>query len=133
MEDSLKKLVYAGVGFAAQATEKLEKSIEDLVNKGKIEEEEGEKIVSEFISKSEKRKEDLEAKIKTTTEDVLSKFKLPILSEIKDLQKRVAVLEKELSKKTPAKAKVRKTVSKAKTTVKKATPTTKETLETTNA
>ena len=57
MEESLKKLVYAGVGFAAQASEKFEKSIEELVKKGNIEEKEGKKIVNDFFAKSEKTKE----------------------------------------------------------------------------
>ena len=100
MEESLKKLVYAGVGFAAQATEKFEKSIQELVKKGKIEEKEGKKIVNDFLSKSEKTKSNFEAKLKKTVEDVVSTIKVKTPgSDIKDLTKRIAALEKELGKK----------------------------------
>lgn len=110
MEEQLKKLVYAGVGFAAQASEKFEKTINELVKKGKIEEKEGKKIVDEFFSKSEKTKESFETKFRKTTEDIVSKFKLAPQSEIKSLNKRIEKLEKMLApkpvvKKAPAKAK----------------------------
>ena len=94
MEESLKKLVYAGVGFAAQASEKFEKSIEELVKKGNIEEKEGKKIVNDFFAKSEKTKESFESKFKKTTEEIVTKFKLAPQSEVTALNKRIEKLEK---------------------------------------
>jgi len=70
MEETLKKLVYAGVGFAAQATEKIEETVNDLINKGKITDKEGKKIVDEFLKKSEKKKGSYESKFKKAIEDV---------------------------------------------------------------
>jgi len=123
MEEQLKKLVYAGVGFAAQASEKFEKSINELVKKGRIEEKEGKKIVDEFFSKSEKTKDSFESKFRKTTEDIVSKFKFAPQAEIKSLNKRIEKLEKMLApkteaKKAPVKAKAKKAVKPA---VKKAT------------
>ncbi|MFT4969529.1 MAG: polyhydroxyalkanoate synthesis regulator phasin [Chitinophagales bacterium] len=124
MEESLKKLVYAGVGFAAQASEKFEKSINDLVKKGKIEEKEGKKIVDEFFSKSEKTKDSFESKFKKTTEEIVAKFKLAPQSEIKSLNKRIEKLEKMLvkpvAKKTTRNTAAKKAVKKTTATVKKA-------------
>lgn len=114
MEEQLKKLVYAGVGFAAQASEKFEKSITDLVKNGKIEEKEGKKIVDDFFSKTGKTKDSFETKFRKTTEDIVSKFKLAPQSEIKDLNKRIEKLEKILAAKRPAK----KAPAKAKRTAK---------------
>jgi polyhydroxyalkanoate synthesis regulator phasin len=129
MEEQLKKLVYAGVGFAAQASEKFEKSINDLVKKGKIEEKEGKKIVDEFFSKSEKTKDSFESQFKKTTEDIISKFKFAPQAEIKSLNKRIEKLEKMLAapvaKKAPAKAKktVKPAVKKASTKAASSTAT----------
>jgi len=98
MEESLKKLVYAGVGFAAQASEKFEKSINDLVKKGKIEEKEGKKIVDDFFKKSEKTKDSFEAKFKSTAEEIIARFKFAPQSEVEALNKRIAKLEKMVAK-----------------------------------
>ena len=57
MEDSFKKLLYAGVGLAATATEKFEKTVNDLVKKGKVTDSEGKKIVEEFLEKTNNKKE----------------------------------------------------------------------------
>ena len=70
MEETLKKLVYAGVGLAAQATERIEETVNDLVKKGKISDKEGKKIVDEFFQKTEKKKETYESKFKKAVEDV---------------------------------------------------------------
>lgn len=131
MEESLKKLVYAGVGFAAQASEKFEKSIADLVKKGKIEEKEGKKIVDEFFAKSSKTKETFESKFKKTAEEVVSKFKFAPITEIKNLNKRIEKLEKMLEKSAPAKtakASVKKTATAAKKTVETAANGVKKTI-----
>ena len=122
MEEQLKKLVYAGVGFAAQASEKFEKSINDLVKKGKIEEKEGKKIVDEFFSKSEKTKESFENKFRKTTEEIISKFKFAPQAEIKALNKRIEKLEKMVAAKPAAK----KAPAKAKSTARKAKPAAKK-------
>lgn len=116
MEESLKKLVYAGVGFAAQASEKFEKSIEELVKKGNIEEKEGKKIVNDFFAKSEKTKESFESKFKKTTEEIVTKFKLAPQSEVTALKKRIEKLEKMLAKPTAKKTAKKTVVKKARST-----------------
>jgi polyhydroxyalkanoate synthesis regulator phasin len=106
MEETLKKLVYAGVGLAAQATEKFESAVNDLVKKGKLSDKEGKKIVDDFFKKTEQKKEDFESKFKSTTEEIVSKFNFAKQAEFDALAKRVAKLEKELGgapkKATPA-------------------------------
>lgn len=118
MEETLKKLIYAGVGLAAQATEKFEVAVNDLVKKGKLSDKEGKKIVDDFFKKTEKKKEEFESKFKSTTEEVVAKFNFAKQTDLDELSKRVAKLEKadKPAKKAPAK----KTVAK-KAPVKKAT------------
>lgn len=121
MEESLKKLVYAGVGFAAQASEKFEKSINDLVKKGKIEEKEGKKIVDDFFKKSEKTKDSFEAKFKSTAEEIIARFKFAPQSEVEALNKRIAKLEKMVAK-PAAKKTTRKPTAKKPAAKTTATP-----------
>jgi polyhydroxyalkanoate synthesis regulator phasin len=121
MEESLKKLVYAGVGFAAQASEKFEKSINDLVKKGKIEEKEGKKIVDDFFKKSEKTKDSFEAKFKSTAEEIIARFKFAPQSEVEALNKRIAKLEKMVAK-PAAKKTTRKPAAKKPAAKTTATP-----------
>lgn len=119
MEETLKKLVYAGVGLAAQATEKFEVAVNDLVKKGKLSDKEGKKIVDDFFKKTEKKKEEFESKFKSTTEEVVAKFNFAKQTDLDELSKRVAKLEKAAkpAKKAPAKKPVAK-----KAPAKKAAP-----------
>jgi len=107
MEETLKKLVYAGVGLAAQATEKIEETVKDLINKGKISDKEGKKIVDDFFKKSEKKKDSYENKFKKAIEDVTAKFNYVSRKDFDALVKRIAKLEKAGIKKTATKAKKR--------------------------
>lgn len=105
MEETLKKLVYAGVGFAAQATEKFETAVNDLVKKGKLSDKEGKKIVDDFFKKTEKKKDDFESKFKNITEEIVAKFNFAKQADLEALSKRVAKLEKpEAAKKAAAPA-----------------------------
>lgn len=118
MEETFKKLIYAGVGLAAQATERIEETINDLISKGKITDKEGKKIVDDFIKKTENKKESYETKFKTAVEDVTSKFNYVKKADYDALAKKVAKLEKEMkAKKAPAK----RTATKKTTVAKKAT------------
>lgn len=116
MEETLKKLVYAGVGLAAQATEKIEETVTDLISKGKISDKEGKKIVDDFFKKSEKKKDSYESKFKSAIEDVTAKFNYISSKDFDALVKRVAKLEKAGSKKTTV---AKKTVAKKTTEAKK--------------
>lgn len=104
MEDLIKKFVYTGVGIAALTAEKLQKSIDKLVDEDKISENEGKKIVDEFFKKTESKKKDFESQIGKITEEVISKFDFSKAKEILDLNKRVKALENKISKMSQATA-----------------------------
>jgi len=104
MEDLIKKFVYTGVGLASLTAEKLQKSIDKLVDEDKISEKEGRKIVNEFFKKTESKKKLFETQIGKITEEVISKFDFSKAKEILDLNKRVKALENKISKMTQASA-----------------------------
>ncbi len=74
MEDMFKKVFYAGVGLVAMAAEKVEATVKDLVDKGKISELDGKKILEDFFKSTEHKKEEFEERIKRATEEVVTKF-----------------------------------------------------------
>lgn len=101
MEDAFKKFLYAGVDLAAEVSTKFEQSVKELIEKGKISDVEGKKMVDELFEKTEARKEEFEAKYNEIKEKVgiVKKTEEEILA---DLKAKVADLESKIGK--PAKA-----------------------------
>lgn len=99
MEDAFKRLLYAGIGLAATATEKFEASVNDLVEKGKVSDSEAKKLVEDFLEKTNTKKDDFEDKFKTFVE----KIGYTSNNDVEELRKRVEELEAQLGKKTTTK------------------------------
>ena len=122
MEDLLKKFLYTGVGLIAMTSEKIQDTVDDLVSQRKISEEEGKKIVKDFMKDTESKTTEMEGKFKDIFENVASKldFLKKDSNIIEDLQDRIAELEDELKEATTAakkKTTARKTTRSKKTTV----------------
>ena len=94
MEDAFKKLLYAGVGLAATATEKLEKTVSDLVEKGKVTDSEGKRIVEEFLDKTSTKKEEFDEKFTSFVE----KLGYTKNGDVSELRKKIEDLEAQLAK-----------------------------------
>ena len=104
LDKAVKNFLHAGVDLMSSASEKFEASVNDLVGKGKINPEEGKKMVDEFLAKAKVKREEAEAKFK----DFSAKFKNKTKEEeLEDLKQKVADLEAELGgkKKTTTTAK----------------------------
>lgn len=95
-QENLKKYFYSGVGLAANTAEVVQKSVNELVKKGKVSEADGKKIVGEAIKKAEARRPELEAKYN----EAVHKFVKLTSSEVSKLQKRIEKLEGQLKVKT---------------------------------
>ena len=101
IQENLKKYFYSGVGLAAHTADVVQKSVNELVKKGKVSEADGRKIVGEAIKKVEARRPEIEAKYN----EAVHKFVKLTSSEVSKLQKRIEKLEGQLStKKTHASA-----------------------------
>jgi len=97
MEDLIKKVLYTGVGLVATATEKMQSTVDDLVDKEKIDKEEGKKIVDEFVESTESKKGELESRLNEMVEGVIDKLNLAKKSEVETLKQRIEELEKQLN------------------------------------
>ena len=119
--EMVKNMVYAGVGLASMTSEKVKETIEELVEKGRISDTEGKRIVQDFFSSTEKRREDFESKFKMATEKVTEKLDfLTKEKEIQALNDKIQSLEIELAK---AKRAASKTTANKMTTTKSKTRT----------
>jgi len=122
--DAIKNIMYAGVGLASTATDKVKQSINDLVEKGKISDTEGKRIIDEIFKTTESTKEEIENKIKVLTDKFSSTFDFKGKKEdvkVIELQKKIQALEKELA---DAKKQTAKTSTTKVTAEKKSTATT---------
>jgi polyhydroxyalkanoate synthesis regulator phasin len=93
LQENLKKYFYSGVGLAAHTADVVQKSVNELVKKGKVSEADGKKIVGEAIKKVEARRPEIEAKYN----EAVHKFVKVTSSEVAKLQKRIEKLEGQLS------------------------------------
>lgn len=94
IEDLFKTVLYTGVGIAATATEKLQKTIDELVEKGKMPADEGRKVVDDFKKSSEERREEFEDRFKGSMKSMVDRFDFPTKKDYEALTKRVEKLEK---------------------------------------
>jgi polyhydroxyalkanoate synthesis regulator phasin len=96
MEDLLKKLFYQGLGVVAITKDKVEKAIAELIQKGKITEEEGRKLYDDLASEGKKSADDLGQGLKDFIREQIEKSGIPSRAEFDALKLRIAELEAQL-------------------------------------
>jgi len=122
MENILRKALYTGVGFVTIATEKVQDTITNLVENGKLSEEEGKKIVDDLMSDLESKKEGFESRVNGLVNKIVNTVDLPSRTDFSTLKSRIKELESQLENSettTSVKKVVKKAVAK-KTVAKKA-------------
>lgn len=93
MDNLIKKVLYTGVGIVAATTERLQNSIDELVEKGKISEEEGKKVVDDVVKNAETQRPQLEGRFKRMVDAAFDKMNLPQGDAFSKLEKRIKSLE----------------------------------------
>jgi polyhydroxyalkanoate synthesis regulator phasin len=93
MSELFKKFLYASVGLVSSTTDKLRKTVDEMVEKGKMSEDEGKQIVDDFTKDTESKRKEFEDKLSNLVEDILHKLNLPTRSAIDALTERVEELE----------------------------------------
>ncbi len=99
LENLFKKAVYTGIGLLSVTKDKLEKTVEDLVNDDKLSASEGERIMKDFFKKTEEKKDEMEDGLKKSVDKVVKKFNFAKTTEIEELKNRIEALENLLAKK----------------------------------
>ena len=71
MDNLIKRVIYTGVGFVASTTERLQNVVDDLVEMGKLSEEEGKKVVDDVIKNTESHKGQYENRFKSLIDNAM--------------------------------------------------------------
>jgi polyhydroxyalkanoate synthesis regulator phasin len=108
MEELLKKVLFAGVGFAASAAEKVEQVVTDLIEKGKLNDLEGKRIIDagksiidDFFKNTDFKREEFEEKFKRATDEVVNTFHYARQRDLEAVLARLEVIEEKLGIVTP--------------------------------
>jgi len=93
MKETLKNILYAGIGAAFLTKDKIEELKGDLIEKGKLTQEEGRQFVDDLMRRSEKAKGELDLWISKQVEDRINQLNLATKDEIAELRRKVEELQ----------------------------------------
>ena len=96
MIDLIKKAVLTGIGIASLTKEKLEEISNDLIGKGKLTEQEGEKFLQEMQKRAEESRDALKNQTDKFVESALNRMQLAKASDLEKLQAEIEGLRKEI-------------------------------------
>ena len=96
MIDLIKKAVLTGMGVASLTKEKIDEFSRELIDKGKLSEQEGEKFILEMRKRAEESKEALVNQTDKVVEATLKRMQLVRASDLEKLQSEIAGLRKEI-------------------------------------
>ena len=98
MKELFKNIMYAGLGAAFITKEKLEELQKELIEKGKMSQEEGKQFEDELRLKSEKAREQLDGWITSRVEERVRQLNLATRDEVVELQRKIDELQSLVSK-----------------------------------
>ena len=94
----MKSVVYTGIGAAFLTKEKIEALKDDLVEQGKISQDEGKQFVDELVKKTASIMDSLDLKISQIIEEKIKQLDIPTNADFADLRRQVEELQVALSK-----------------------------------
>ena len=98
MLELIKKTAIAGLGAAVLTQEKIESVIGELVKKGEMKEDVGQKLVRELIEKGEDSKKEAELLLETTFQMIWSKMNVATRTDLDHLQQQIDQLKETIGK-----------------------------------
>lgn len=96
MLDLIKKALFTGMGVAFLTKEKIDEFSRELIDKGKLSEQEGEKLVAEMRQRADESKEALKKQTDKLVEATIGRMQLARASDVENLQTEIAALRKEI-------------------------------------
>ncbi|WP_375434059.1 phasin family protein [uncultured Hymenobacter sp.] len=89
MEDLFKKFINAGIGFVSLTTDRVQKTIDTLVQESKLSEQEGAKIMDELKQNGETKRKELEKQVQSIASRVMKTVGVAPNSEVEELKRTV--------------------------------------------
>ena len=93
MKELLKNMLFMGAGAVFLTKEKLEELKNELVDKGKLTQDEGKELVDEWMKKSETLKDQFELKLNQMVADQIKKMNLATAEDIQELRRKIEELQ----------------------------------------
>lgn len=97
MSDYLKKGFLLGLGAAISGKEKLEKKLNELVDKNELSQEQAKQVMNDFIDKGEMKQEEWSAKQKGQAKKWAADFGIATKEDIAELEAKASALEDRLA------------------------------------
>ncbi|BDD87279.1 phasin family protein [Desulfofustis limnaeus] len=101
MIDLIKKAMFTGIGMLSLSKDKVEEIARDFMDKGKLSEKEGERLVDDLLKKSEESRQELTKQIEEQVQALLEKMDLAskkdlaaIRTELDDIKNKLGTMEK---------------------------------------
>ena len=98
MKELLKSIAYTGIGAAFLTKDKIEELKDDLVEQGKISQDEGKQFVDELVKKTDSMKDSLDLKISKIVEEKIKQLDIVTNDDFADLRRQVEELQVALNK-----------------------------------
>nr|WP_274655059.1 phasin family protein [Paenibacillus humicola] len=98
MNDLFKKAVSLGVGLTIASKEKVEKLVEELVQKGEVAPAESKELVADLIAKGQEGQNELKKMVREQLQKLLAELNVASKDEVARLESRIAELEQQQSK-----------------------------------
>lgn len=102
MKDLLKSIAYTGIGAAFLTKDKIEELKDDLMEQGKISQDEGKQFVDELVKKTDSIKDSLDLKISKIVEEKIKQLDIVTNDDFADLRRQVEELQVALNKNSEA-------------------------------
>ncbi len=98
MIESLRKVGLLGIGVLYITEEKIKQVVNELVEKGEMNKEEGKTLVHELLAEKKKQVQDFDEKISKDVQNALGKSKIALKDDVSRLEDKITELEKTIQK-----------------------------------
>ena len=102
MSETLRKLGLIGIGVLAITEEKIKQTVDELIEKGEMNREEGKSLVQELLTEKKKQMQELGDRISADVQNAVDRSKIATKDDVARLEEKITGLEKavkELSEK----------------------------------
>ncbi|MBP1948910.1 phasin family protein [Virgibacillus litoralis] len=96
MSDILRKGFLLGLGAAVSGKEKLDRKLQELVDKNELSQEQARTVMRNFVEKGEMKTDEWSTKQFEQTQDMAKELGIATKEEINELRARISVLEEKL-------------------------------------
>lgn len=97
MSDLFKKAISLGVGLTIVSKEKVEKAVDELVKRGELAPSESKALIDRLVERGDEERGAFKTAVQEQVQKVLKDLKVPVQSDIAELEARIAVLERRVA------------------------------------